>query len=160
MAKPQRFRWIPMLLEAYQEAKSKSSISANTMPSPSRPVAPSTLTNEREDNQDNLAQHSLPASTAKNQAKRLPPPPRRMANGRQGTSAFPLATPPLSSVIRELRNTRKKLDKMEANQAQLSLLQNTLDRRLEELQAKLNPPHTHGEDAQSEEPSNPVTPST
>lgn len=138
MAKLPKLQWLPMLLEAYNEARTKSGL---------KPVTPGELLNgvikeapvktKKKETKDEFspAASKPTTKTVLRPAARIKtkPPINRHRNvgikSKQGAQ--------FHSVLRELRKTSQKLAQVENLQTQLNQLQSTVERQLTELNQRL-----------------------
>lgn len=133
MAKLPNLKWIPMLLEAYNEARTRSGL---------KPVTPGELlTGVVKELPSHPMRAAKPASMLPSHTRTKPSPSRvlRTSPSRTRKSMGVTNNPGVQfhSVLRELRRTRKKLAQVEVLQSQLNHLKTTVERQLTELNQKL-----------------------
>lgn len=131
MARLPKLQWIPMILQAYNEARAKSGL---------KPVSPDELLNGIRKESTPSRSTTLEASTSGRKGKAAVPPAVRSPKGKRPSRMRQPAKPGAQfySVVRELRKTRQKLNQVESLQAQLQQLQATVERQLSELNQKID----------------------
>lgn len=139
LSRLQRFKWIPLAIEVFNEARNRSNWqipdpSAHSLPAPADTTSAS-------------------ASKSANTSSTLPKRSRSLRRVKRRTEpAFPLllsarqaavprqAVDGYQSVIRELRHTRRKLCKLESIHKQLTEIQSTFDARLRDIVERVEHP--------------------
>lgn len=146
MAKFERLKWIPMIMEAYSEARVRTQGYDSTVKS-SSPVQESSLSFNGSPEQRSIA----PRMNGNRHVFNRKPAKRIVATQtakRRVSRVHHQSPSPYYSVIRELRDAKQKLRQLETIQVRLNELQSTLDQRLAELTDKVTPPKPDPDTAQ------------
>jgi hypothetical protein len=138
-----RFQWIPMIVKAYNEAKLRTAPRPGGDGTPSPAPVPPKSPKKRAVLARPTSAHSRSKQRATASTRRQRPLPSHRPNARSSRNPdgqkVILPEREYQSMLRELRETRAKLAKLESVNHRLSQLQIQLEQRLNDLLLKVQP---------------------